>query len=192
MKACRKNKMRIAWMASGVLDTAEGKVLAEHFKNCPGCRLYWQRMSGLTERLHNAGDPPPAEATESFHRKVVRQILAQESRFSFSAWATALQRCGWKRGLAGVGVSVAVGFAAVLLLQHVRRDEDQASLRPSPAVVRPGVAGAAPPDALASYRRVADISLESLDDLLTRQAAQTFSPSESFTVSSLVKRPLEN
>jgi len=192
MNPCGKNKKRIAWMVSGGLDTTQAEALGEHFKICPGCRLYWQDLSELTIRLQHAADLPQAEATESFHRKVVRKISRQKSPSPFSEWATALQRFWPKQRLTILVVGAAFGIAAILLIHHFNLEQRPAPVRLSSAVAQKASMSRASSSTLASYRRVADISIESLDDLLTQQAARASSPGETLTVSSSMKTALEN
>src|SRR5262249_49554641 len=95
MNPCAKNKRRIAWMASGLLDATDVEALRRHLESCPDCRIYWQSMSELSERLVNASDLPQAQPTESFHQRVVQKIRAQQRRTPFSDWLAAIQRL-WK------------------------------------------------------------------------------------------------
>jgi len=182
MNPCAKTRKRIALMASDVLDVKESEALREHITNCRGCRIYWQSMSDLTGRLKNAGSLPAAEASESFHREVARKIAAQR-HFSFSPWAIAVQRLLPGRRLAGFGVSVAVIVAVLVVFEPFRhRSHLPQGDRTGPASVSSRVE--APPSTLASYRRAAEISFESLDTFLTLQAARTSTATDTFTVSS--------
>jgi anti-sigma factor RsiW len=190
MNPCAKSRKRIALMASDVLDVQEREALREHIADCPACRAYWRSMSDLTGRLKNAGSLPAAEATESFHRGVARKIAAPRRHFAFYQWAIAVQRLLPGHRLAGFGVSVAVIVAVLLVFEPFRR-------RPNlPHVDRDGAASVAsrvaPPSTLASYRRAAEISLESLDTFLTQQAARTSTATDTFQVSSTLQDSPDN
>ena len=191
MNPCAKTRKRIALMASDGLNMKEAEALREHITNCRGCRIYWQSMSDLTERLKNAGSLPAAEASESFHREVARKIAAQQRHFSFSQWAIAVQRLLPGHRLAGFGVSVAVIVAVLVVFEPFRhRSHLPQGDRTGPASV--ASRGEAPPSTLASYRRAAEISLESLDTFLTLQAARTSTATDTFTVSSTLHDSPDN
>ena len=191
MNPCAKTRKRIALMASDGLDVKEAEALREHITNCRGCRIYWQSMSDLTGRLKNAGSLPAAEASESFHRAVVRKIAAQQRHFSLSQWAIAVQRFLRGHRLAGFGVGVAVIVAVLVVFEPFRhRSPLPQDDRTGPASVASRVE--APPSTLASYRRAAEISPESLDTFLTLQAARTSTATDTFTMSSTLHDSPDN
>jgi hypothetical protein len=191
MNPCAKTRKRIALMASGVLGVKQAEALREHFTNCPGCRVYWQSMSDLTGRLKNAASLPAAEASESFHREVAREIATQQRPFSFSQWAMVVRRFLPGHRLIGVGVSVAVIVAVVLAYEPFRRRPHLLhGDRTRTASVASRVE--APPSTLASYRRAAEISPESLDTFLALQATRTSTAADTFTVSSILRDSPDN
>jgi len=192
MNPCSKNKQRIAWMASGILDLPDAEALRQHLKSCPDCRRYWQSMSELSERLVNASDLPQTEPTESFHQRVVQKIKTQEDRTPFSDWLVTIQRLWAERRLATISAGIALGLVTLLLIQSFRRDGPPVPSESPIAVVPEPARPAASPPTLASYRRAAERSLESLDALLTRQAARNSFPSETLTISSLLKQSSDN
>jgi anti-sigma factor RsiW len=191
MNPCAKNKRRIAWMAAGVLDETDAETLRQHMAGCPACRRYWQSMCELSERLVNAGDPPTAEPTGSFHRTLVRKIRAQQQRTPLFDCVTIVQRLFRGRPLARFSAGVALALT-VLLWVHLSRDAPRVRSGVHVVAVPDAAGPAAPPPTLASYRRAADISLERLDALLTREATRTSPAGETFTVSSLLRPSLEN
>jgi len=191
MNPCAKTRKRIALMASDVLDVKEAEALREHIASCPGCRVYWRSISDLTGRLKNAGSLPAAEASESFHREVARKITAQPRHFSFSQWARAVQRLLPEHRLAGLGISVAVIVAVLVVFEPFRhRSPLPQDDRTGPASVASRVE--APPSTVASYRRAAEISLDSFDTFLTLQAARTSTATDTFTVSSTLHDSPDN
>ena len=191
MNPCRKNKRRIAWMAAGVLETADAETLREHLEICPGCRRHWENMSALSERLNAAG-LPDAEPTGSFHRRVVRRIQTEEQAAPLFAWVTTLRRLRGERRLAPIVLGGVLGIATLLWMQSLSSDEDRGSTRLRLAETNETARQASLPATLGSYRRAGDISFENLDAALTRQIATKSSTVETFTVSSLLGRSFED
>ena len=191
MNPCRKNKRRIAWMAAGVLETANAETLREHLETCPGCRRHWENMSALSERL-NAAELPDAEPTESFHRRVVRKIQEEQKTAPLFAWGTLLRRLWWERRLASIAVGGALAIATLLWIQSFSPDEEPGSAPMRIAQTTESATQALLPPTLGAYRRAGDISFEKLDAALTRQIAAKASPVETFTVSSSLARSFED
>jgi anti-sigma factor RsiW len=185
MNPCAKNKRRLAWRASGVLHVADAEALRRHLESCSGCRRYWQSISELSERLVNASDLPRAEPTESFHQRVVQKIRAQEQRAPLFTWVITIQRLWRERRPATFSAGVALGIVTLLWIQNFRRDEHPVPSGAQIAVISAPACAVSPPT-MASYRRAADISLESLDALLTQEASRKSHTDETLTVSSLL------
>jgi len=196
MNTCKKNKRRIAWMTTGVLDTTEVETLRRHFESCPTCRSYWQSLSALSEQLVNASNLPPAEPTESFHRTLVQKISTQKQTTLLFDWAATLRRLWLEQPMAKFSAGVALTFALVLALAALpwihtfSRDEHHVSS--GVQMISQTTERTAPRPTLASYHRAAGISLENLDALLTRQAFRASPASETLTVSSLLTSSSEN
>jgi hypothetical protein len=190
MNPCAKTRKRIALMASEVLDAKEAGALRQHIAACPGCGVYWRSMSDLTGRLKNARPLPAAEATESFHRGLARKIAAQRPHFAFYQWAIAVRRLLAGHRLAGLGVSVAVIVAVLLVFEPFQR---RPHLPRGDRTEAPSFASrVAPVSTLASYRRAAEISLESLDTSLSLEAARTSTATDTFKVSSALRGSPDN
>jgi len=190
MNSCAKNKQRIAWMAAGVLEVTDAETLRRHVEGCPECRSYWQSMCELSERLVNASELPNAQPTEFFHRTVVQKITNEEQRARFFDWVIIIQRLCRERPLATFAAGVVL--ALLLWINNFGRDAHRVPSGVQVVAVPNTAEHAAQPSTLASYRRAADISLERLDTLLTQEAARTSPAGETFTVSSLLERSLEN
>src|SRR5262249_10042569 len=98
MKPCSRNLKKIAWLAVEALDTAQERDLRAHLESCPACRAYWQEMSALTSKLSSAQLPVGLEASERFHKQVVRAVQEEGRssmdgllpRWSFFTWRVAL------------------------------------------------------------------------------------------------------
>ena len=191
MKPCAKNKPRIAWMASGVLEDAEAEALRRHLELCPGCQRYWQSMSELPERLMKHQHLPHAEPSESFHRRLVQRIAAEQPGSPFSL-AVAQRFLGEHRLAAAISASAGLAIAALLWQRGLNHAEQHLPSRVTVAEVHDRVGYPAPPPTLASYHRAADISLETLDARLIQEAARKSTATETFTISSLLRHSSEN
>ena len=189
MTPCPKNKRSIAWMAAGVLETADAERLRAHLETCPGCRRYWESMSALSERL-NSAQLPSAELTESFHRRIARKIQEHEKAAPF--FISAVQALWSERRLAAISLGIALAIATLVWLQSFYRDQDRASPQVSIKKIGELPTEAALPPTLGSYHRAADVSLENFDALLAKQITPKSSTVETFTVSSLLAGSFED
>jgi anti-sigma factor RsiW len=192
MNPCPKNKPRIAWMAAGVLDATEAQALRQHLGTCPGCRGYWHAMSALSERLVNASDLPLAEPTESFHRRVGQNIQELEKAPPLFNWVIILHRLLVERRLTAISAAMVLGVVTLLWLPRFGGDQQRFPAPGPMTTIRETRPPPASPPTVASYRRAAEVSLESLDALLTKQVARNASAIENFSVSSLLARSSEN
>jgi hypothetical protein len=191
MNPCPKNRKPIAWMASGDLEPRDAETLRRHFEHCPGCRQYARDMVEITRRLKNAG-LPAAEASETFHQKLVRGISHPQARPKLSVWAAVVQHFQAHRGLGITAAAAVLALAAFWLRHPPQGHEDAVPPRGSFAVITVDVPMADASTRLATYRRAAEISLEHLDALLTRQVARGSARGETFTVSSWGRGPGRN
>jgi hypothetical protein len=191
LNPCHKNKRRIAWMALGVLDQIEVQTLRQHLETCPDCRSYWQSMSDLSERLLRASESPQAEPTEAFHGRVAFKIRELGNGAPFFNWASILQRLLQVRRLAAIAAALVLGSATLILFQIHLRDRNRVVPQKEITTVHLATPSAVPPPTLASYRRAAETSLETLDALLTQQAVRNAPVFETFTVSSLLAQSSE-
>jgi anti-sigma factor RsiW len=191
MKPCAKNKPRIAWMASGILEDTEAEALRKHLEICPGCQRYWQSMSELPERLTNRQHLPHAEPSASFHRRLVQRIAAQQQDSPFFIWLAVIRRFLGEHRLAAA-ISTVLVIAVLLWQRGLNHDEQHLPSRVTTAEVDHGVRYPVSPPTLASYHRAAGISLETLDARLTQEAVRKSVATETFTVSSLLRHPSEN
>jgi hypothetical protein len=190
MNPCAKNKRRLAWMAADLLEADEAKALRAHLERCPGCRNYWQDLSDLSERLAKVKDLPEVDLPASFHGQVRQRIHELEKPSLLFQWASNLRHLLLERRLAAVTAAVIIGIGMLLWRQGLR-EEKQRNPRPDITVQRAAPPVTSPPT-LASYRRAAEISLESLDALLTKEVVHNGVTIETFTVASLLAPSAEN
>jgi anti-sigma factor RsiW len=182
MKPCSRNRKTLAWLALGELDARTTAALRAHIETCDGCRHYLAEISSVKETLTTTEPTPDLEASESFHRRVVTRLRAEQSG---SLWDRLAERLGagrlsWRAALSLLGATALV----IALLSVLWRQP--AVPRPAPnrvqAVLPPGPKNDLSPT-ITNYQRVANRSLDELDDLLTRQATRRLSPTPIYTAS---------
>ena len=79
MKPCSNNRKLIAWLAVDDLDVHEERKLRSHLETCEGCRRYLDEISFVTQTLAATKPNPDIQTSESFHRKVVDSLRAEQS-----------------------------------------------------------------------------------------------------------------
>ena len=182
MKPCSANRKLIAWLAVDALDVPQASDLRAHLETCAGCRRYLEEISNAAERLIAAEAQPDIQATESFHQQVVRRLKAAEAG-SYSEMAGARLRAmllNWRV------VLPVIGAAAVVIAAWSMFAPRQRVARPTPAQVQAAIAPKPKhelPPTLSNYQRVANRSLDELDELLTRQGNRNPPPTPFYTAS---------
>ncbi len=182
MKSCSSNRKLIAWLALGELDARRAADLRAHIQTCDKCRRYLEEISSVKETLTATEPTPDLEASEPFHRRVVARLRAEQSGSLWHRLAARLgaARLGWRAAL-----SLAGATALVIALLSVLWRQPGVS-RPAPggveAVLPPGPKNDLSPT-ISNYQRVANRSLDELDDLLTRQDTRRPSPTPIYTAS---------
>lgn len=171
MKPCLRHKKNLALLAAGVLESAKRMDLEQHLQTCAGCRQYWQEIRRVcAEHAAVAEAAPAVEESGKLYFHVARRIQPREQ---FRPWLPAGR---WRVAMA----AVVVGMMAITL--NLLRYETQP---PKPSASKPVKAEVAPlpelPQNFLTYRVAADKSLENLDALLARQAAQTAGASNLIT-----------
>jgi anti-sigma factor RsiW len=173
MNPCAHHKKALALLAAGVLETDERHRLEQHLLECPQCRQYWEEISEICNEHSMATDRVPSlEASDEFHRRLVRQIQTAESApqpgglFPIFNW---LMSSRWRIALSTAAVTVLV----VVLVQFRPRTEivESISSIAKPKAVKVARADSQP--SFLAYRLAANKSLEALDDLLARDASKT-------------------
>jgi anti-sigma factor RsiW len=174
--------MSLALLALGELDARVAAALRAHIETCEGCRRYLAELSTVTEKLAAAEVTPDIPASESFHRRVVTRLRAEQSG---SVWQTLTAPLipawlNWRVSLPVVGAA-----ALVIALLSIPARQPAA-----PQPVRTGAQAVLPPDirsdlppTIANYQRIATRSLDELDELLTKQGKRNPSPTPIYTAS---------
>jgi anti-sigma factor RsiW len=182
MKPCSRNRKPLAWLALGELDARTAAALRAHIETCEGCRRFLAELSTVTEKLAAAEVTPDIQASESFHRRVVTRLRAEQSG---SVWQTLTAPLiaawlNWRVSLPVVGAAALV----IALLSILARQP--AAPAPAPTVVQavlpPDLKSDLPPT-IANYQRIATRSLDELDELLTMQGRRNPSPTPIYTAS---------
>jgi hypothetical protein len=169
MKPCPHNRKLITWLALSELDVRHAADLRAHLQTCDGCRCYLHELSSVKEALTAAEPMPDIQASESFHRRVVTRLRAEQSG---SLWNGLVARLAGVRLSWRIAVSL-LGATAILLVLVLVQWREPVGPSPLPSAVQ-AVPPAGPNNDLSptisNYQRVANGSLDDLDDLLTRQA----------------------
>ena len=180
MRPCSKNRKPIALLVSGAFDAQKASVLRAHFAHCENCRRYFEEISTVAERLALTAPDSTLQPSDLFHRRVVEKLRAVESP-SFVETLTAWIRGSgliWRVALPTLTL-LFVGFIATLALRNTANVKNPAV--PMASSSRPAND---PAPTLANYQRIADQSLDELDELLTRQACRPLPPVSLFSASS--------
>lgn len=183
MKPCRKNRKRITWLALGALESAQELTLRAHFETCAGCRRYLEEISSLAVGLETAETETDIATSESFHRRVLSALAAEEPAGKEPA---PLLHWLWNWRVAVPALCATAGVICVLL-HFVQRPGASLSGTTTVHVVAPTShrqVDLLP--TLANYEMVANRSFDQFDELLTRQANRNLPPAPSYLASSLL------
>jgi anti-sigma factor RsiW len=182
MKPCWKNRKLMAWLALDALDARRADQLRAHIETCDPCRRYLEELAAVKEKLSAAEVSSDAEASESFHRKLVARLRAEQPRSLWEVLAArvAAVRLNWR-----VALPVSVAAAVVIVLLAILARQPQVS-HPAginrQAVVPEGPRRDLSPT-VSNYQQAASRSPDELDDLLTAQARRPRSPAPIYTAS---------
>jgi len=185
MKPCARNKKLLVWMASGALHDGEAKRLKDHFQTCPGCLEYWQEMSHMTKQLDGCGKSiPPVAPPLDFHRKLTARLAHERKSTVWDEMALGW-RWIWSQS-AGVKLSVAAVLALCALFLLRRGPNRALGPTETPILVHEGFPAekSTPLPSVAVYRRAADTSLDTLDEVLNRQGRRGLPAAEAYRVAS--------
>src|ERR1039458_5892015 len=184
MKPCAQNRKLIAWLASNALDAGQTRQLQAHLETCEGCRRYLAEISKVTKKLVAPETNSNVQASESFHRKVAAkfraakpdslgEILAAYFRGTLLNWRVALPAIA---GLVIVGITVATWRQPPEVSSSPRAGTQTAPVSDADNDLAPTIA---------NYQRVANQSLDKLDELLTRQGNRALPSMPIYTASTL-------
>lgn len=125
--ACTDYEVLLEDFVSGELSSADAKTLAEHLKDCGGCRMAFQDASACA-RLLRVAEPTP-DPGPGFARLVMARICAAGSQTeSRSIWKPFIS-LAWR-----FAATAAVGFVALMtydLSGHMRANRNLAGLQTS-------------------------------------------------------------
>jgi len=184
MKPCSRNRKPLALLALDELDACRARELRAHLQTCAGCRRYLEEISTVKATLTAAETKPDIEASESFHRRLTSRLRAEPAGSlweTLAAWVGAA-RLNWRVALPALG---ATAVLVVMLSSLVRHPVPSA---PVPIRVQVAVTPAMQCElspTIANYQRVANRSLDELDDLLTRQGTKSHTPTPIYKASLL-------
>jgi len=182
MKPCLRNRKRLAWLVLDELDAREAAQLRLHMETCAGCRRYFEEVSAVKATLASADGGPEVVASESFHRRLASRLRAEPAGSPWGDLAGRLAglRLTWRVALPALGAAAVL----IVLVSSLARHPGA----PVPAPIRLQAeaipnAKSDPAPTIANYERVANRSLDELDDLLTRQAIKSHSPAPIYRAS---------
>jgi anti-sigma factor RsiW len=177
MKPCAENRKLIAWLALDALDAPQARVLRGHLPTCEGCRRYLAEISNVTANLA-ATKTADIQTSESFHQRVAGRLRTTARNPVFEFVVANFFRLNWRMVSPAMAALVVAIVAFAVLPQHpIVPPPRQFTAQITPA---PGL-DETPPPTFANYQKVANQSLEKLDELLTREGNQNFSPAPVYT-----------
>ena len=180
MKPCSKNRKHLAWLALDELDARRAGELRAHIQTCDGCRRYLEQIAGVKETLIAAEVRPDNQVSESFRHRLAARLDQPTSLLESLVAQFAATRLDWHVALPALGVAALV-IATLSIL--VRQPAVSPPTPISVQAVLPRRPKSDPPPTIANYQRVANCSLDELDELLTRQANRHLSPTPIYTAS---------
>jgi len=174
MKPCSNKRKLIVLLAVNELDATPAQELRAHLQSCEACRRYLEEISAVNETLASVETTSDIKTSESFHRKVVARLQAEES---VSVWEIAisfLRPLNWR-----IAMPIMAAFVVLIgiLFQHPKPNVTLSPAAPHITQTAPAPdADADLPPTIANYQTAASQSLQKFDDLLNEQA-KSASPS---------------
>jgi anti-sigma factor RsiW len=179
MKTCSRNAQAITELALGTLTGDAANQLRAHLEHCGGCREYFDQMRSVTGALANAPVRTDIETSEIFHRKLLSRL---ESGRQSSPWhwvrASLLQ---WR--IAGPSVAAVAAICVMVVFWPRHPNVQEFVQMPTSAHLEPRQ-DLNP--SLANYQKVANRSLDSLDDLIAQQSKKRSAPVPVYRASMLL------
>jgi hypothetical protein len=179
MKPCAKNRKLIAWLAVDALETRQARVLREHLAACEGCRRYLAEISSVTAILTAAEPASDIQASASFRQKLAGRLKPNEPNSVGEIVMAGLTRMNWRIAIPAIAALVMV----LVLVIPGRQPAISQHGQPAAQVVTTPEPDQYLPPTFANYQRVANESLEKLDELLTEQGNRNLSPVPIYTAS---------
>jgi len=191
MKPCTKKKPLLVWLALGELNAEDACQLKLHLDLCPACQEYFKEVALLCRQHQDGAEMlPPAQVSESFHGALRARIEAAQARPAILKGLEA-----FLRQLAGLtlpqtaAASLGLVVASVWLWISLQTPKPQRQAQAQASIQH---AATALPPTLATYRMIANTSLDAFDDLLVRQADGGSPTGHSQILSPLSRWDLEN
>jgi hypothetical protein len=117
MKPCSRNKRRITWLVAGALDNQQVQHLQLHLESCPGCRQYFQEISGIFQRRAGSIRPPRlVQGGNSFRCGLDDRILASEDHSALTYWREKLRE--WRRPWSLTAAVICAASAILLAVSY--------------------------------------------------------------------------
>jgi anti-sigma factor RsiW len=184
MKPCAQNRKLIAWLVSNALDVRQTRQLQAHLETCEDCRRYLAEISNVTERLVATQSNPDVQASEVFHQKLAGRLRAAKPD-SVGEILTAYLRgtlLSWRVGVPAIAALVVISITIAIWRQS--------PVVPSPRMASTQTALVSDADddlapTIANYQRIANQSLDKLDELLTKQGNRPLPSMPIYTASTL-------
>jgi anti-sigma factor RsiW len=184
MKPCSNYRKQIAWLVLRALDSSEEREVRAHVEMCPGCRLYLEELSGISDKLSARSINSDIRASETFHQKLVDRVKAEATVSRWAVFRAQLQSAfpKWKIALPVAGAVAAIVITLMLVVRPPAGSSPRESSINSAAL--PPAKRNLPPT-ISNYQMLANHSLEKLDEHLTSEANRNLPPAPVYTVSSL-------
>ncbi|HVY70487.1 MAG TPA: zf-HC2 domain-containing protein [Verrucomicrobiae bacterium] len=198
MNPCPGNKQNLAWLALDELPPQTARELRAHVDACPGCRQYLAEITQVTSALSAESEneaTATATASAAFHQNVLRALQKESQQ---PAWLSTAARL--RKSLTNWRVAVPLTGVAALVIAFLAVSKPVSHLASTPSMEGHPTTNSAPVVAVAktdlaptaaNYRLAVSRSLDSLDDLLTRQANQSPAQAPVYTASMLAARAVE-
>ena len=184
MKPCSRNRRLIAWLAVDELDAERSRDLRMHLETCGACRRYLDEISRVKVKLAAVEIAPDLEASAAFRRRWVGALHSVQPGSDWSAVAALLRGSllNWRVVLSALGAMALVILGLAMFRQ---RPDSPLLVETSAETVPPPLLKADMSPTLSNYQRVANQSLEALDELLTRQGNRNLPQVPVYTASIL-------
>ena len=192
MKPCSNYCKPIAWLVLRALDSREERELRAHLEKCPGCRLYLEELSDISDKLSACTINPDMRASETFHQHLVHRLKAEASASRWAAAMAQLQAAlpNWKMALPVIGAVAAV-VTGLLLVARPPVGSLPRESRINTATAMPPAKHQLPPT-ISTYQMIANRSLDKLDEHLASEGNRNPPPAPVYTVSSLSRAALSD
>lgn len=186
MKPCANKQKSLTWLALNEPGREEASELRSHLETCPGCRQFYDEISGVTKQLSSVELNTDIRTSDTFHRKVAA-ALRQKRPVNPLLALFSLNLPEWGQ------TAVLVGLIAIIFTVTMIFSRSSHRTAPSPRVAQvspsPNLNGDLPPTA-DHYQMVAARSFEKLDALLTSEGSRNLPPAPIYTASAFARANL--